>query len=565
MALLYGLLWRLLLLLVHVNTALVSWLRVRLRSWKGRLWERAVAALLLPVALAGFPDQQKKLNHNADANANPVTGNRGDSRRARWLSDGKALEKLPVHVGLLVAEEEPSYSDIANLVVWCMAVGISYVSVYDNHGIVRKNNSRLLEEILRQQQNLVGVDGSKYSVEFLSNGTDKHNESKNIPDPELVLKFGPVNSTLGFLPWHIRLTEFILYRDLLVTLALGQVLSLLICAIGLTSKFLADDFHANTPVFQSFLNYILLFLVYTTTLAVRQGEGNLLAILKQRWWKYMILGLVDIEANYLVLKAYQYTTLSSVQLLDCFVIPVVLLLSWFFLLVRYKAVHFVGAGLCLLGIGCMVGADVLLGRQQGLGEQKLFGDLLVLGGATLYGISNVCEEFIVKNLSRVEFLGMMGLFGSFFSGIQLAIMEHKELLKVPWDWQIGLLYIGFSAFMFGLYSFMPVVMKRTSAASVNLSLLTADLYSLFCGLFLFHYKFSGLYLLSFFVIILGLVLYSSSSTYVAQDPRVYKQFRNSSSQPASEPNLLSPGVPEPSVTYTSLSPEPGDELPVRVA
>lgn len=53
------------------------------------------------------------------------------------------------------------------------------------------------------------------------------------------------------------------------------------------------------------------------------------------------------------------------------------------------------------------------------GEQKLFGDLLVLGGATLYGISNVCEEFIVKNQSRVEFLGMMGLFGSFFSGIQL--------------------------------------------------------------------------------------------------------------------------------------------------
>ncbi|XP_034436367.1 solute carrier family 35 member F1 isoform X1 [Hippoglossus hippoglossus] len=357
----------------------------------------------------------------------------------------------------------------------------------------------------------------------------------------------------------------VLTRDLLVTLALGQVLSLLICAISLISKYLADDFHANTPVFQSFLNYILLFLVYTTTLAVRQGEGNLLAILKQRWWKYMILGFIDIEANYLVLKAYQYTTLSSVQLLDCFVIPVVLLLSWFFLLVRYKAAHFVGAGLCLLGIGCMVGADILLGRQQGLGEQKLFGDLLVLGGATLYGISNICEEFIVKNLSRVEFLGMMGLFGSFFSGIQLAIMEHKELLKVSWDWQIGLLYVAFSGFMFGLYSFMPVVIKRTSATSVNLSLLTADLYSLFCGIFLFHYKFSGLYLLSFFVIILGLVFYASSSTYVVQDPRVYKQFRNTGSQLANDPPPLRPGLPEPSVTYTSLGPEPAEELPVRVA
>ncbi|XP_059368257.1 solute carrier family 35 member F1-like isoform X2 [Carassius carassius] len=292
------------------------------------------------------------------------------------------------------------------------------------------------------------------------------------------------------------------------------------------------------------------------------GEENLLAILKRRWWKYMILGLIDIEANYLVIKAYQYTTLTSVQLLDCFVIPVVLLLSWFFLLVRYKVLHFVGVGVCLLGMGCMVGADVMVGRQQGLGDHKLLGDLLVLAGATLYGISNVCEEFIVKNLSRVEFLGMMGLFGSFFSGIQLAIMEHKELLKVQWDWQIGLLYIGFSACMFGLYSFMPVVIKRTSATAVNLSLLTADLYSLFCGLFLFQYKFSGLYLLSFFIIILGLVLYSSSSTYVAQDPRVYKQFRNVGNAISDTPTV---GPLEPSVTYTSLGQEIEEEPRVRVA
>ncbi|KAM6965237.1 LOW QUALITY PROTEIN: solute carrier family 35 member F1 [Aplochiton taeniatus] len=371
------------------------------------------------------------------------------------------------------------------------------------------------------------------------------------------------NDTATASPTLYQRIRKVLNRDLLVTLALGQVLSLLICGIGLTSKYLADDYHANTPVFQCFLNYILLFLVYTTTLAVRQGEENLLAILKRRWWKYMILGLIDIEANYLVIKAYQYTTLTSVQLLD-FVIPVVLLLSWFFLLVRYKPVHFVGVGVCLLGIGCMVGTDVLVGRQQGLGETEVIWDLLVLAGATLYGISNVCEEFIVKNLSRVEFLGMMGLFGSFFSGIQLAIVEHKELLRVPWDWQIGLLYIGFSACMFGLYSFMPVVIKRTSATAVNLSLLTADLYSLFCGLFLFQYRFSGLYLLSFCVIVLGLVLYASSSTYVAQDPRVYKQFRNAGHQSGvTEPSHLGPL--EPSVTYTSLGQEIEEEPRVRLA
>ncbi|KAM7340651.1 hypothetical protein ACRRTK_001266 [Alexandromys fortis] len=368
----------------------------------------------------------------------------------------------------------------------------------------------------------------------------------------------------------------VLNREMLISVALGQVLSLLVCGIGLTSKYLAEDFHANTPVFQSFLNYILLFLVYTTTLAVRQGEENLLAILRRRWWKYMILGLIDLEANYLVVKAYQYTTLTSVQLLDCFVIPVVILLSWFFLLIRYKAVHFIGIVVCILGMGCMVGADVLVGRHQGAGENKLVGDLLVLGGATLYGISNVWEESIIRTLSRVEFLGMIGLFGAFFSGIQLAIMEHKELLKVPWDWQIGLLYVGFSACMFGLYSFMPIVIKKTSATSVNLSLLTADLYSLFCGLFLFHYKvreivdshnegsdvqFSGLYLLSFFTILIGLVLYSSTSTYIAQDPRVYKQFRNPSGPVV---DLPSTAQVEPSVTYTSLGQETEEEPHVSV-
>lgn len=31
--------------------------------------------------------------------------------------------------------------------------------------------------------------------------------SNGFPDPDVVLKFGPVESTLGYLPWHIRLTE----------------------------------------------------------------------------------------------------------------------------------------------------------------------------------------------------------------------------------------------------------------------------------------------------------------------------------------------------------------------
>lgn len=52
----------------------------------------------------------------------------------------------------------------------------------------------------------------------------------------------------------------------------------------------------------------------------------------------------------------------------------------------------------------------------------MLGDGLVLLSAVFYAVSNMCQEHTVKNLSRVEFLGMMGLFGTLISGIQLWVI-----------------------------------------------------------------------------------------------------------------------------------------------
>lgn len=62
---------------------------------------------------------------------------------------------------------------------------------------------------------------------------------------------------------------------------------------------------------------------------------------------------------------------SSLQLLDCFVIPVLMLLSWWVLKTRYRLVHYVAVCICLLGVGAMVGADVLAGRDQGSSKNFL--------------------------------------------------------------------------------------------------------------------------------------------------------------------------------------------------
>uniref|UniRef100_A0A8C6TBF7 Solute carrier family 35 member F2 n=1 Tax=Neogobius melanostomus TaxID=47308 RepID=A0A8C6TBF7_9GOBI len=294
----------------------------------------------------------------------------------------------------------------------------------------------------------------------------------------------------------------------------GQVLSLLICGTAVSCQYLADA-GVDTPMFQSFLNYGLLLLVYTSALSARRGEKNLWQVLRANWWKYLVMGLSDVEANYTVVKAYQFTTLTSIQLLDCFVIPVLMLLSWFLLKTRYRVVHFVAVGVCLLGVGAMVGADILAGRDQGSTQSVLLGDALVLLSAALYAVSNVCQEDTVKRLSREQFLGMMGLFGTVFSGIQLAVLETQAVASVQWDLHIILLFALYALCMFALYSFMPVVVKMTSATAVNLSLLTADLFSLFCGVFLFHYNFSALYVVSFVVIIVGFVMFNAVPTYSA--------------------------------------------------
>ncbi|XP_073922897.1 solute carrier family 35 member F2 isoform X1 [Castor canadensis] len=276
--------------------------------------------------------------------------------------------------------------------------------------------------------------------------------------------------------------------NILKTIALGQMLSLCICGTAITSQYLAERYKVNTPMLQSFINYCLLFLVYTGMLAFQSGSDNLLDILKRKWWKYVLLGLADVEANYLIVRAYQYTTLTSVQLLDCFGIPVLMALSWFILRARYRVVHFIAVFVCLLGVGTMVGADIVAGREDNSGSDVLIGDVLVLLGASLYAVSNVCEEYIVKKLSRQEFLGMVGLFGTVISGIQLLIVECEDIASIHWDWRVALLFVAFALCMFCLYSFMPLVIKVTSATSVNLGILTADLYSLFFGLFLFGYK-----------------------------------------------------------------------------
>lgn len=49
---------------------------------------------------------------------------------------------------------------------------------------------------------------------------------------------------------------------------------------------------------------------------VSTGDRSIGQILKTKWWQYLLMGLADVEANYAVVKAYQFTTLTSIQVRD---------------------------------------------------------------------------------------------------------------------------------------------------------------------------------------------------------------------------------------------------------
>lgn len=331
---------------------------------------------------------------------------------------------------------------------------------------------------------------------------------------------------------RLSLSQRILNRKFLGILALGQLLSWLVCGTGVFSQLLVTKYDIEIPTSQSFFNYFLLGLVYTTALCCH--PRNLATLMKERGWKYFFLALFDVEANFLVVKAYQYTNLTSIQVLDCFSTASVLVLSWIFLKVRYQCLHYSGVVICLIGIACLVIADYFGSRNYGAGKNQAIGDILVLCGAIMYGISNVAQEFVVKNFSRVEFLGMLGFFGTTISAIQMILLERHQLSSLfeskSHTNEIALYITGFGICLFLLYNLMPFVMQFSSATVVNLSLLTADFYSLLCGLLLFHYKFSALYLGSFALVIIGVIVYnlkptptSSRSAVATQSSQSYRQ------------------------------------------
>lgn len=293
-----------------------------------------------------------------------------------------------------------------------------------------------------------------------------------------------------------------LARTKVRTFTLGQVLSILITCTGYFSHNINGG-GFSCPTLQSSLNYCLLALY-----CVYNAGSKLHA----PWWRYLLLAIVDVEGNYLVVKSFQYTSTTSILLLDGVAIPCVMLMS---VMSRVKAVytrgHIFGAFICMLGLVITVICDTLSNGNSGAFPLAWKGDLLCLAGASLYALSNVLQEQLIKNHGeRAEVLGMMGVFGCIISGIQASFLERHVLQELNWDvyWNI----LGYQLSLFAMYSLTSVFLSYCDACLFNLSLLTSDLYTMIIASAVWKQTFHPLYVVSYFVTMLGLVQYHREPT-----------------------------------------------------
>ncbi|KAI7878779.1 DUF914-domain-containing protein [Lichtheimia hyalospora FSU 10163] len=305
--------------------------------------------------------------------------------------------------------------------------------------------------------------------------------------------------------WKQRLA-FLTRKEFLRVLILGQILSLCITGTVVINNKLTEEFNFNAPTTQTFLVYAVLAVVYNSYAIWKRGIKGWAMQFWERGVYYFFLGWVDVEGNYLVVKAYQYTGMLSVMILDTWSTPVCVLLAFIFFRVRYRWVQYLGIFLALCGTGMVVGSDAMLGNSW-LASDPVKGNFFVIVGATFYGISNTSVEYLSRKYPIYEVNGSFTLFATLINLVQLMILERNEFANFKDNsFEVGLIII-YVVCMVVLYSLAPLMFRWGSAVMYNLSLMTSDFYSLIFGLGLFGQTVSVLYPPAYVIIIVGIAVY----------------------------------------------------------
>lgn len=314
--------------------------------------------------------------------------------------------------------------------------------------------------------------------------------------------------------------SYLATADFWIVVAIGQVLALCITATNTFTTFLNNE-NFSAPAFQTLFNYVFLAIIYNTIFLVRDGPRVWLQTTYRDGWKYLIMAFLDVEGNYFTVLAYEYTNLLSAQLLNFWSIVCVVIISFLFLKVRYKPFQIVGILICCGGMGILLGSDYIVQRDSGSsgGESKLKGDLFGLLGATLYGTSNVLEEWLVSKAPMHHVLAYIGLLGMIINGTQAAIFDRDTIAGSAWSGKVGGYLAGYTVCLTLFYTLAPLILRMGSAAFFDISLLTANFWGVIIGIHVFGLSIHFMYPIAFVCIIIGLMIYFLSGSILGDSKK----------------------------------------------
>ena len=162
------------------------------------------------------------------------------------------LSKIPQHIALAFLETELDLSQVASLILWSVASGCQYLSLYDFKGLLKNQRIELIAQLTLLSHHLNPSD--KFQLQWSTegnnhlkgNGRSSSNNCVQIcllsredgqadivrsaqvlasanariseeaieaqlnrlkVDPDLLVRFGLARSNLGYPPWQIRLSE----------------------------------------------------------------------------------------------------------------------------------------------------------------------------------------------------------------------------------------------------------------------------------------------------------------------------------------------------------------------
>jgi solute carrier family 35 protein F1/2 len=281
-------------------------------------------------------------------------------------------------------------------------------------------------------------------------------------------------------------------------------------------------------------------------------------------WIYFFVTLWDVEANYVTVLAFKFTTLTSVNLFDALAIPSAMVLSRIFLKRSYVPIHVIGAVICMSGIVVNVFTDYQVDKhnkeatddlvaveQEREYPHRLWGDILAIYGGLIWGANNVIQEYAIRNSGQpLEFLGVIGFFGTFISIVQIALLERDDFSTLFATGDVShttcvttsevLLILGYILCVALMYILSAYFLLFSESALYNLSLLSSDLWTVIFSVVAEHIVPPPLFFLALLLIVSGVVLYETGPSPIVQ--RVEEKTSVQNGAQSSTLYKLSPGL-----------------------